>query len=149
MRGLRRLSLASVAMVWGRVPCRLNSRGGQPPAPLGARILTNPEDVFQHNMWYAFAHLLFWFNATFNVKSEVDNMLCQRAQQCILDQAYSMFMLTWLCFRDHVKWSEEEKEKARQKADDNSSLRIPLEEQGSPSLNVPRKLCSSFWLYEN
>ncbi|XP_041721206.1 mRNA N(3)-methylcytidine methyltransferase METTL8 isoform X2 [Coregonus clupeaformis] len=81
MRGLRHLSLASVAMVWGRVPCRLNSRGGRPPAPLGARILTNSEDIFQHNMW------------------------------------------------DHVKWSEEEKEKARQKADDNSSLRIPLEEQ--------------------
>nr|XP_046217217.1 tRNA N(3)-methylcytidine methyltransferase METTL2-like isoform X4 [Oncorhynchus gorbuscha] len=88
MRGLRRLSLASVAMVWGRVPCRLNSRGGQPPAPLGARILTNPEDVFQHNMW------------------------------------------------DHVKWSEEEKEKARQKADDNSSLRIPLEEQGKYDIDA-------------
>uniref|UniRef100_A0A8C7KZ19 tRNA N(3)-cytidine methyltransferase n=1 Tax=Oncorhynchus kisutch TaxID=8019 RepID=A0A8C7KZ19_ONCKI len=88
MRGLRRLSLASVAMVLGRVPCRLKSRGGQPPAPLGARILTNPEDVFQHNMW------------------------------------------------DHVKWSEEEKEKARQKADDNSSLRIPLEEQGKYDMDA-------------
>ncbi|XP_064832073.1 tRNA N(3)-methylcytidine methyltransferase METTL2-like isoform X2 [Oncorhynchus masou masou] len=92
MRGLRRLSQASVAMVWGRVPCRLNSRGGQPPAPLGARILTNPEDVFQHNMW------------------------------------------------DHVKWSEEEKEKARQKADDNSSLRIPLEEQGKYDIDA-----SKYW----
>ncbi|KAM9484619.1 tRNA N(3)-cytidine methyltransferase METTL8, mitochondrial isoform 1-T2 [Salvelinus alpinus] len=101
MRGLRRLSLASVAMVWGRVPCRLNSRGGQPPAPLGARILTNPEDVFQHNMW------------------------------------------------DHVKWSEEEKEKARQKADDNSSLRIPLEEQGKYDIDACKYWDSFYEMHQD
>ncbi|XP_010889255.1 mRNA N(3)-methylcytidine methyltransferase METTL8 isoform X2 [Esox lucius] len=69
-------------MGWGRVFCRLNSRGGRPPTPLGARILTNPEDIFQHNMW------------------------------------------------DHVQWTEEAKEEARQKTNENSSSRIPSEEQG-------------------
>uniref|UniRef100_A0A4W5K4D6 tRNA N(3)-cytidine methyltransferase n=1 Tax=Hucho hucho TaxID=62062 RepID=A0A4W5K4D6_9TELE len=101
MRGLQRFSLASVAMVWGRVPCRLNSRGGQPPAPLGARILTDPEDVFQHNMW------------------------------------------------DHVKWSEEEKEKARQKADDNSSLRIPLEEQGKYDIDACKYWDSFYEMHQD
>lgn len=33
-------------------------------------------------------------------------------------------------FRDHVEWTEEEKEEARQKAKKNSSIRIPLKEQG-------------------
>ncbi|XP_048048741.1 mRNA N(3)-methylcytidine methyltransferase METTL8 isoform X1 [Megalobrama amblycephala] len=62
------------------VSCRLYS-GGRPPAPLGGRILTHPEDIFQHNMW------------------------------------------------DHVQWTEEEREKARQKAEENSKEKIPLEEQ--------------------
>ncbi|KAL0963831.1 hypothetical protein UPYG_G00314180 [Umbra pygmaea] len=82
MRRLWCLSIVSEAMGWSRFPCRQNSTGGRPRTPLGARILTNPEDIFQHNMW------------------------------------------------DHVKWSEEETEKARQKTEENSSLRIPLEEQG-------------------
>uniref|UniRef100_A0A6Q2XKP4 tRNA N(3)-cytidine methyltransferase n=1 Tax=Esox lucius TaxID=8010 RepID=A0A6Q2XKP4_ESOLU len=59
-----------------------NASGGRPPTPLGARILTNPEDIFQHNMW------------------------------------------------DHVQWTEEAKEEARQKTNENSSSRIPSEEQG-------------------
>ncbi|ROI15931.1 Methyltransferase-like protein [Anabarilius grahami] len=62
------------------IPCRLYS-GGRPPAPLGGRILTHPEDIFQHNMW------------------------------------------------DHVQWTEEEREKARRKAEENSKEKIPLEEQ--------------------
>uniref|UniRef100_A0A667Z5F2 tRNA N(3)-cytidine methyltransferase n=1 Tax=Myripristis murdjan TaxID=586833 RepID=A0A667Z5F2_9TELE len=61
---------------------RLNSTGGRPPAPLGARFLTDPDDIFKHNMW------------------------------------------------DHVQWTEEEKETARQKAKENSCVRIPLNEQG-------------------
>ncbi|KAJ3592080.1 hypothetical protein NHX12_007209 [Muraenolepis orangiensis] len=52
-----------------------------PSAPLGARFLTSPEDMFQHNMW------------------------------------------------DHVQWTEKEEETARQRAEDNSSVRVPQEEQ--------------------
>lgn len=37
-------------------------------------------------------------------------------------------------FRDHVEWTEEEKEDARQKAKENSSIRIPLKEQGGSIL---------------
>lgn len=31
---------------------------GRPPAPLGGRILTNPKDIFQHNMWYVYVAML-------------------------------------------------------------------------------------------
>ncbi|XP_077072829.1 tRNA N(3)-cytidine methyltransferase METTL8, mitochondrial [Siphateles boraxobius] len=55
--------------------------GGRPPVPLGGRILTDPDDIFQHNMW------------------------------------------------DHVQWTEEEREKAQQKAEENSKEKIPVEEQ--------------------
>lgn len=34
-----------------------------------------------------------------------------------------------LCSRDHVQWTEEETEKARQKAEENSKEKIPVEEQ--------------------
>ncbi|KAG7464015.1 hypothetical protein MATL_G00182720 [Megalops atlanticus] len=81
MRRAGRLPLASVVRSLLRVPCRPSSREGRPPAPLGARILTNPDHIFQHNMW------------------------------------------------DHVQWSEEDKENARQKVEKNSSVRIPPEEQ--------------------
>ncbi|XP_056145037.1 mRNA N(3)-methylcytidine methyltransferase METTL8 [Lampris incognitus] len=78
----RRLPPALVANVLDNFSVRLNSTGKRPSAPLGSRILTDPGDVFKHNMW------------------------------------------------DHVQWTEEEKEKARRKAEENSSVRIPLEEQG-------------------
>lgn len=39
------------------------------------------------------------------------------------------FMINFI-FRDHVEWTEEEKEDAQQKAKENSSIRIPLKEQG-------------------
>lgn len=38
-------------------------------------------------------------------------------------------MFCGLCLRDHVQWTEEEREKARQKAEENSKEKIPLEEQ--------------------
>lgn len=63
-----------------RIPRRLYSEG-RPPAPLGARILTNPDDIFQHNMW------------------------------------------------DHVQWTEDERDRAQQKAEENSKYKIPVEEQ--------------------
>ena len=37
---------------------------------------------------------------------------------------------TEFCFRDHVKWTEEERQIACQKAEENSCVKIPLEEQG-------------------
>ncbi|KAM3861981.1 tRNA N(3)-cytidine methyltransferase METTL8, mitochondrial [Diretmus argenteus] len=79
---LRGLSPALVAKVPSRLSIRPNSTGGRPSAPLGARVLTSPEDIFKHNMW------------------------------------------------DHVQWTAEEKENARQKAEENSCVRIPSKEQG-------------------
>ncbi|KAI7809079.1 mRNA N(3)-methylcytidine methyltransferase METTL8 [Triplophysa rosa] len=76
MRTVLKLTVRAVRCI----PSRLYS-GGRPPAPLGGRILTNPDDVFQHNMW------------------------------------------------DHVQWTEEEREIAQQKAEENSKHKIPVEEQ--------------------
>uniref|UniRef100_A0A3Q0QWH4 tRNA N(3)-cytidine methyltransferase n=1 Tax=Amphilophus citrinellus TaxID=61819 RepID=A0A3Q0QWH4_AMPCI len=73
---------AKVAAVFIRFSMRLKSSGGRPSAPLGSRILTNPDDIFKHNMW------------------------------------------------DHVQWTEEDREIARQKAEENSCVRLPLNEQG-------------------
>nr|XP_046261209.1 mRNA N(3)-methylcytidine methyltransferase METTL8 isoform X1 [Scatophagus argus]XP_046261210.1 mRNA N(3)-methylcytidine methyltransferase METTL8 isoform X1 [Scatophagus argus] len=75
-------SVARLAPVFIRLSSRLKSTGGRPSAPLGSRILTNPDDIFKHNMW------------------------------------------------DHVQWTEEEKENARLKAEENSCIQIPLNEQG-------------------
>uniref|UniRef100_A0A3B4AA12 tRNA N(3)-cytidine methyltransferase n=1 Tax=Periophthalmus magnuspinnatus TaxID=409849 RepID=A0A3B4AA12_9GOBI len=63
------------------VSFRPHCTSNRPAAPLGSRILTNPNDVFKHNMW------------------------------------------------DHVQWTEEDKENARLKAEENSSIRVPLNEQ--------------------
>ncbi|XP_060944395.1 mRNA N(3)-methylcytidine methyltransferase METTL8 [Limanda limanda] len=82
MHSLRRITAASLAKVFRRLSTRRNCTGGRPSAPLGSRILTNPDDIFKHNMW------------------------------------------------DHVQWTEEDKENARQKAQENSSVHIPLNEQG-------------------
>ncbi|XP_040912434.1 mRNA N(3)-methylcytidine methyltransferase METTL8 [Toxotes jaculatrix] len=82
MHKLRSLSVANLAKVFCRLSTRLKSTGGRPSAPLGSRILTNPDDIFKHNMW------------------------------------------------DHVQWTEEDKENARQKARENSCVQIPLKEQG-------------------
>ncbi|RXM29055.1 Serine/threonine-protein kinase tousled-like 1 [Acipenser ruthenus] len=74
-------TLSSIA--WKRKAgpqCKLWS-SDRPTAPLGARILTDPKKVFEHNMW------------------------------------------------DHVQWSHQEKEDARKKAIENSSVQIPLEER--------------------
>ncbi|XP_040004154.1 mRNA N(3)-methylcytidine methyltransferase METTL8 isoform X2 [Xiphias gladius] len=82
MHKLGSLALAKLAKVFSRLSTRLKSTGGGPSAPLGSRILTNPDDIFKHNMW------------------------------------------------DHVQWTEEDKENARQKAQENSCEQIPLKEQG-------------------
>ncbi|XP_061827619.1 tRNA N(3)-methylcytidine methyltransferase METTL8, mitochondrial [Nerophis lumbriciformis] len=47
MHKLRHLCLATVAKVSTRLKCT----EGRPCAPLGSRILTNPDDIFKHNMW--------------------------------------------------------------------------------------------------
>lgn len=85
MRGVQGIGLAVTCLY--RYPFRFKSTG-RPSAPLGARILKNPEDVFEHNMW------------------------------------------------DHVQWSENEKELAIQKAEENSSVRIPLNEQDKYDKNA-------------
>uniref|UniRef100_A0AAY4CCP4 tRNA N(3)-cytidine methyltransferase n=1 Tax=Denticeps clupeoides TaxID=299321 RepID=A0AAY4CCP4_9TELE len=51
MRPLLGRSLVAVARGTHLGPCRLGHRG-RPAAPLGSRILTQPEHVFRHNMWY-------------------------------------------------------------------------------------------------
>uniref|UniRef100_A0A3Q3FUD3 tRNA N(3)-cytidine methyltransferase n=1 Tax=Labrus bergylta TaxID=56723 RepID=A0A3Q3FUD3_9LABR len=83
MHHLWSFSVAKPAKVFIRLSLRLKSTGRRPSAPLGSRILTNPDDVFKHNMW------------------------------------------------DHVQWTEQEKENARQKAEENSCEQIPLMEQGT------------------
>ncbi|XP_070694608.1 tRNA N(3)-methylcytidine methyltransferase METTL8, mitochondrial [Pempheris klunzingeri] len=82
MHRVRSVSVAKLAKVLSRTSSRLKSTGGRPSAPLGSRILTNPDDVFKHNMW------------------------------------------------DHVQWTEEDKENARQRAEENSCTQIPISEQG-------------------
>ncbi|XP_014900891.1 tRNA N(3)-cytidine methyltransferase METTL8, mitochondrial isoform X1 [Poecilia latipinna] len=67
---------------------RLKSTKARPTAPLGSRILTNPDDIFKHNMW------------------------------------------------DHVQWTKKDQEAARQKAEENSSIRLPLKEQGKFSTDA-------------
>uniref|UniRef100_A0A3Q2TL06 Methyltransferase 8, methylcytidine n=1 Tax=Fundulus heteroclitus TaxID=8078 RepID=A0A3Q2TL06_FUNHE len=76
------ISVLKQASAFIRFSVRLKSTNARPAAPLGSRILTNPEDVFKHNMW------------------------------------------------DHVQWTEEDQEAARQKAEENSSIRLPSTEQG-------------------
>lgn len=51
MHKLRSFSVAMLAKVFSRLSSRLKSTGGRPSAPLGSRILTNPDDLFKHNMW--------------------------------------------------------------------------------------------------
>ncbi|XP_073330437.1 tRNA N(3)-methylcytidine methyltransferase METTL8, mitochondrial isoform X1 [Pagrus major] len=82
MHTLRSSSVATLAKVVCRLSSRLKSTGGRPSAPLGSRFLTNPDDIFKHNMW------------------------------------------------DHVQWTEEDKENAQQRVEENSCTQIPLKEQG-------------------
>ncbi|XP_047457175.1 mRNA N(3)-methylcytidine methyltransferase METTL8 [Mugil cephalus] len=82
MHKLQRLSVAKLATVFLKLSVRLKSSTGRPSVPLGARLLTNPDDIFKHNMW------------------------------------------------DHVEWTEEDRENARRQAAENSSVRLPLTEQG-------------------
>ncbi|XP_012581328.1 PREDICTED: methyltransferase-like protein 8 [Condylura cristata] len=63
-----------------KVPHRYQS-GYYPVVPLGSRILNDPANVFEHNMW------------------------------------------------DHMQWSKEEEEAARKKVEENSAVRVLLEEQ--------------------
>ncbi|XP_071330709.1 tRNA N(3)-methylcytidine methyltransferase METTL8, mitochondrial isoform X2 [Trachinotus anak] len=91
MHKLRSLSVAKVAKVFSRLSTRLKSTGGRPSAPLGSRILTNPDDIFKHNMW------------------------------------------------DHVQWTEEDKENARQKAQENSCVQIPLDDQDTKIQGTTRR----------
>ncbi|KAG5283653.1 hypothetical protein AALO_G00044480 [Alosa alosa] len=52
MRCLCRVPLAVMARGgYCRSPRRLKSSDERPPVPLGGRVLTNPDCVFQHNMW--------------------------------------------------------------------------------------------------
>ncbi|XP_041663194.1 mRNA N(3)-methylcytidine methyltransferase METTL8 [Cheilinus undulatus] len=81
---------AKLAKVFTRLSWRLKSTGGRPSAPLGSRILTNPDDIFKHNMW------------------------------------------------DHVQWTEEDEENARQKTEENSCVQIPLTEQGKFTTEASR-----------
>ncbi|XP_031437872.1 mRNA N(3)-methylcytidine methyltransferase METTL8 [Clupea harengus] len=96
MQRLCRVSLAALARGGGgccRSPRRLSSADRRPPVPLGGRVLTNPDCVFQHNMWYAMA-----------------------------------------------THTEEERENARQRAEENSSERIPQEERAKYERDA-----SQFW----
>uniref|UniRef100_A0A8C5DUL1 tRNA N(3)-cytidine methyltransferase n=1 Tax=Gouania willdenowi TaxID=441366 RepID=A0A8C5DUL1_GOUWI len=81
MKILQRLSASKLTPVFIRLFLRLKSSRERPSAPLGSRLLTNPDDVFKHNTW------------------------------------------------DHVQWTEEDKENARRKVEENSTVQLPLKEQ--------------------
>lgn len=51
MHTLRSSSVATLAKAVCKLSPRLKSTAGRPSAPLGSRFLTNPDDVFKHNMW--------------------------------------------------------------------------------------------------
>ncbi|XP_070400079.1 tRNA N(3)-methylcytidine methyltransferase METTL8, mitochondrial isoform X2 [Nothobranchius furzeri] len=88
MYGKQSFSTAQLASHFFQIFIRLKNSGVRPMAPLGSRILTNPDDIYKHNMW------------------------------------------------DHVQWTEEDKENARQKAEENSRTRLPLPEQGKFDTNA-------------
>uniref|UniRef100_A0A1A8I9A7 tRNA N(3)-cytidine methyltransferase n=1 Tax=Nothobranchius kuhntae TaxID=321403 RepID=A0A1A8I9A7_NOTKU len=90
MYGKQSFSTAQLASHFFQIFIRLKNSGVRPMAPLGSRILTNPDDIYKHNMW------------------------------------------------DHVQWTEEDKENARQKAEENSRTRLPLPEQGKFDTNAHR-----------
>lgn len=47
--------------------------------------------------------------------------------------------------RDHVQWTEEDKENARQKAEENSCVQIPVKEQGKNVLQSIFPSLISLW----
>ncbi|XP_061548630.1 mRNA N(3)-methylcytidine methyltransferase METTL8 [Phycodurus eques] len=51
MHQFRSLYLSTLEKVFSRVSTRLKSTERRPSPPLGSRILTNPDDIFKHNMW--------------------------------------------------------------------------------------------------
>ncbi|XP_077584021.1 tRNA N(3)-cytidine methyltransferase METTL8, mitochondrial isoform X2 [Stigmatopora nigra] len=51
MHAFRRLCGARQGEVFIRVSTRWKSTESRPTAPLGSRILTNPDDIYKHNMW--------------------------------------------------------------------------------------------------
>uniref|UniRef100_A0A8C5DUL9 Methyltransferase-like protein n=1 Tax=Gouania willdenowi TaxID=441366 RepID=A0A8C5DUL9_GOUWI len=51
MKILQRLSASKLTPVFIRLFLRLKSSRERPSAPLGSRLLTNPDDVFKHNTW--------------------------------------------------------------------------------------------------
>ncbi|KAM9344091.1 tRNA N(3)-cytidine methyltransferase METTL8, mitochondrial isoform 2-T4 [Pholidichthys leucotaenia] len=51
MHKLWSASVTKLGKVFFKLSMRLKSSGGRPSASLGSRILTNPDDIFQHNMW--------------------------------------------------------------------------------------------------
>uniref|UniRef100_A0A672JCC8 tRNA N(3)-cytidine methyltransferase n=1 Tax=Salarias fasciatus TaxID=181472 RepID=A0A672JCC8_SALFA len=82
MNKLRRFTVSKLAVTVIRVTLRSKSAAQRPSAPLGSRLLTDPDDVFKHNMW------------------------------------------------DHVQWTEEDKENAKQMIEENSRVQVSLKEQG-------------------
>ncbi|XP_023661782.2 tRNA N(3)-methylcytidine methyltransferase METTL8, mitochondrial [Paramormyrops kingsleyae] len=101
MRALWRFPLAPAIEVAGWFSCKRAKSEGRPSAPLGARILTNPEHIFRHNMW------------------------------------------------DHVQWSEQEKEFARQKVTENSREKIPVAEQAKFDIDASKYWDGFYEMHQN
>ncbi|XP_029112661.1 tRNA N(3)-cytidine methyltransferase METTL8, mitochondrial isoform X2 [Scleropages formosus] len=102
MSGLCPRLFLPVVNAAARICCRWSSGGStRPPTPLGARILTSHDHIFQHNMW------------------------------------------------DHVKWSEEDEENAKQKAMENSSEPIPMEEQAKFDIEACKYWDTFYAVHQN
>jgi hypothetical protein len=69
------------------------------------------------------------------------------AFSCLL-QLLNMFYNLLIFFnRDHMQWSKEEEEAAIRKVEENSAVRVELEEQGSQLhlASGTQLLCLTFW----
>lgn len=82
-------------------------------------------------------------NAQLKLQLTYDNVTKQALKPCPCIKALMFDDL--FCFRDHVQWTEEELEDARQKAKENSAVRIPLKEQGGSTI-IQKYLC---WITAN
>lgn len=89
MRGLLKMTVSAVAHTFGHVSYRCLS--GRPPAPLGGRILTNPKDIFHHNMWYFCVVILHQMKFHFVIVAELEDKEC--LLKCRFNQLYSYLNL--------------------------------------------------------
>ncbi|XP_032335567.1 mRNA N(3)-methylcytidine methyltransferase METTL8 isoform X1 [Camelus ferus] len=108
------------------VPHRYQS-SCHPVAPLGSRILTDPAKVFEHNMCLTISAALNTDTCLLNTRN------CHSVRQPVSPWApplhHGLEHVPGRKPGDHMQWSKEEEEAARRKVEENSAVRVLLEEQ--------------------